>query len=66
MKPDFPASGSMMLLMSLELIAFLVPPSNGRTKWFILLTSQLKTKKDVTETTALILARLPETYAMVN
>ena len=59
MKLDSLASGFMMLLLISELIAFLVPPSNGRTKWFILLTYRLKIKRDVIETITLILVRLP-------
>jgi hypothetical protein len=54
------ASGFMMLLLISELIAFLVPPSNGRTKWLILLTYRLKIKRDVIETITLTLVRLPE------
>jgi len=64
------ASGFMMLSVSLELIAFLVPPSNGRTKWFILLTYQQKTKRDAIETTLLksfseLSKRMPKNKAII-
>jgi len=64
------ASGYMKLLLILELIAFLVPPSNGRAKWFILLTYQQKTKRDAIETTLLksfseLSKRMPKSKAII-